>query len=235
MTNPLLSDWDTPFELAPFDKISDDDFEPALQEALATHRKEIDAIASCDIAPGFGNTIEALEEAGSQLDRVLGVFFTVAGADSNAAREDLQRKFSPLLAAHFSEISSNKQLFSRVADVWANKDSLDLTPEQARVLMLTHRGFVRSGAALDGVDDARMKEIKGRLAVLGTQFTQNLLADERAWFMKLDEADLEGLPEFVVDAARSAGEEKDAGGPVITLSRSLIVPFLQFSPRRDLR
>ncbi|WP_372992840.1 M3 family metallopeptidase [Sulfitobacter sp.] len=235
MTNPLLSDWDTPFELAPFDKISDDDFEPALQEALATHRKEIDAIASCDIAPGFGNTIEALEEAGSQLDRVLGVFFTVAGADSNAAREDLQRKFSPLLAAHFSEISSNKQLFSRVADVWANKDSLDLTPEQARVLMLTHRGFVRSGAALDGVDDARMKEIKGRLAVLGTQFTQNLLADERAWFMKLDEADLEGLPEFVVDAARSAGDEKDAGGPVITLSRSLIVPFLQFSPRRDLR
>ena len=235
MTNPLLSDWDTPFELAPFDKISDDDFEPALQEALATHRKEIDAIASCDIAPGFGNTIEALEEAGSQLDRVLGVFFTVAGADSNAAREDLQRKFSPLLAAHFAEISSNKQLFSRVADVWANKDSLDLTPEQARVLMLTHRGFVRSGAALDGVDDARMKEIKGRLAVLGTQFTQNLLADERSWFMKLDEADLEGLPEFVVDAARSAGEEKDAGGPVITLSRSLIVPFLQFSPRRDLR
>ena len=235
MTNPLLSDWDTPFELAPFDKISDDDFEPALEEALATHRMEIDAIASCDVAPSFGNTIESLEEAGSQLDRVLGVFFTVAGADSNPAREDLQRKFSPLLAAHFSEISSNKQLFSRVADVWANRDSLDLTPEQARVLMLTHRGFVRSGAALDGVDDARMKEIKGRLAVLGTQFTQNLLADERSWFMKLDEADLEGLPDFVVDAARSAGEEKEAGGPVITLSRSLIVPFLQFSPRRDLR
>ncbi len=235
MTNPLIQDWDTPFELAPFDKISDDDFEPALEEALTTHRIEIDAIASCDVAPTFANTIEALEEAGSQLDRVLGVFFTVAGADSNPAREDLQRKFSPQLAAHFSEISSNKTLFARVAEVWEKRDSFDLTDEQARVLMLTHRGFVRSGAALEGVDDARMKEIKGRLAVLGTQFTQNLLADERAWFMKLEEADLEGLPDFVVDAARSAGEEKEAGGPVITLSRSLIVPFLQFSPRRDLR
>jgi len=126
-------------------------------------------------------------------------------------------------------------LFARVAEVWKKRDSFDLPPEQSRVLMLTHRGFVRSGAALEGAQDARMKEIKGRLAVLGTQFTQNLLADERAWFMKLEEADLEGLPEFVIDAARNAGVEKDAGGPVITLSRSLIVPFLQFSPRRDLR
>jgi len=235
MTNPLLKDWNTPFELAPFDKISDDDFEPALDQALAAHRKEIDAIANSDAAPTFGNTIEALEQAGRQLDRVLGVFFTVAGADSNPAREELQRKFSPLLAAHFSEISSNKALFARVAEVWKKRDSFDLTPEQARVLMLTHRGFVRSGAALEGAQDARMKEIKGRLAVLGTQFTQNLLADERAWFMKLEEADLEGLPEFVIDAARNAGVEKDEGGPVITLSRSLIVPFLQFSPRRDLR
>ncbi|WP_341233246.1 M3 family metallopeptidase [uncultured Sulfitobacter sp.] len=235
MTNPLLQDWNTPFELAPFDKISDDNFQPALDQALAAHRKEIDAIANSDAAPTFGNTIEALEQAGRQLDRVLGVFFTVAGADSNPAREELQRKFSPLLAAHFSEISSNKALFARVAEVWKKRDSFDLTPEQSRVLMLTHRGFVRSGAALEGAQDARMKEIKGRLAVLGTQFTQNLLADERSWFMKLEEADLEGLPEFVIDAARNAGVEKDAGGPVITLSRSLIVPFLQFSPRRDLR
>ncbi len=235
MTNPLLQDWDTPFALAPFDTISDDDFEPALDAALQSHRAEIDTIATSAEDPSFANTIEALEAAGSQLDRVLGVFFTVAGADSNPEREELQRKFSPMLAAHFSEISSNKALFARVADIWENRDSLDLSDEQARVLMLTHRGFVRSGAALEGAEDARMKDIKGRLAVLGTNFTQNLLADERSWFMPLEEADLKGLPDFVVDAARSAGAEKDAGGPVITLSRSLIVPFLQFSPRRDLR
>jgi peptidyl-dipeptidase Dcp len=106
-----------------------------------------------------------------------------------------------------------------------------------RVLYLTHRGFVRAGAALDGASARdRLTEVKGRLAVLGTSFTQNLLADERDWFMELAEEDLEGLPDFVVaDAARAAGEEKGAGGPVVTLSRSLIVPFLQFSPRRDLR
>tara|TARA_R110002049_G_scaffold44333_3_gene129893 strand:- start:141391 stop:143028 length:1638 start_codon:yes stop_codon:yes gene_type:complete len=110
-----------------------------------------------------------------------------------------------------------------------------LSDEQARVLMLTHRGFVRAGAALTGDSAARMKEIKARLAVLGTQFTQNLLADERSWFMALSEDDLDGLPDFVIDTARAAGAEKGADGPVVTLSRSLIAPFLQFSPRRDLR
>ena len=236
MTNPLLKNWDTPFALAPFDKISDDDFAPALEQALAAHNAEIDAIARCKDAPDFANTVAALEAVGSDLDKVLGTFFTVAGADSNPAREDLQRLFSPKLAAHFSDISSNKALFARVAAVWDQRDSLDLSEEQNRVLMLTHRGFVRAGAALEGTQEARMKEIKGRLAVLGTSFTQNLLADERSWFMGLSEDDLEGLPEFVTDAARAAGvEKKDATGPVVTLSRSLIVPFLQFSPRRDLR
>ena len=101
--------------------------------------------------------------------------------------------------------------------------------------MLTHRDFVRAGSALDGPQEVRMKEIKSRLAVLGTEFTQNLLADERDWYMELAEADLEGLPDFAVAAARAAGAEKGAEGPVVTLSRSIIVPFLQFSPRRDLR
>ena len=235
MTNPLLADWKTPFGIAPFDQVSDDDFAPALEEALAAHNAEIDAIAHDPAAPTFANTIEGLEAVGAALDKVLGVFFTVAGADSNPAREDLQRAFSPKLAAHFSEISGNKALFARVAAVWDQRDTLDLSDEQARVLMLTHRGFVRAGSALTGTQEKRMKEIKGRLAVLGTQFTQNLLADERSWFMALAEDDLEGLPDFVVAAARSAGEEKAASGPVVTLSRSLIVPFLQFSSRRDLR
>ena len=235
MTNPLLQDWDTPFGIAPFDDISDTDFAPALDTALANHRAEIDAIVACSAAPTFANTVEALEAAGSDLDKVLGPFFAMAGADSNPAREELQRTFSPKLAAHFADISANAALFERVAAVWDQRDALDLTDEQARVLMLTHRGFVRAGAALQGPDEARMKEIKGRLAVLGTEFTQNLLADERSWFMELGEDDLAGLPDFVIDAARAAGQEKGARGPVVTLSRSLIVPFLQFSPRRDLR
>ncbi len=235
MTNPLLQDWDTPFELAPFDRISDADFAPALEAALKAHEAEIAAIADNDAAPGFDNVIGALESAGEALDKVLGVFFTVAGADSNPKREELQREFSPKLARHFAAVTANKALFARVEAVWEARDTLGLSDEQARVLMLTRRGFVRSGAALSGAEDARMKEIKARLAELGTSFTQNLLADERAWFMELEEGDLEGLPEFVVEAAREAGREKGAKGPVVTLSRSLIVPFLQFSPRRDLR
>lgn len=235
MTNPILSNWTTPFEIAPFNAISDDDFAPALEQAMQAHNAEIDEIANNPDAPTFANTVEALEAAGEQMDKVLSVFFTVAGADSNPAREELQRDFSPKLAAHFSSISSNKALFQRLADLWSRKGDLNLTDEQARVLMLTHRGFVRAGAALEGEQDARMQDIKARLASLGTSFTQNLLADERDWYMELSEDDLVGLPEFVVDTARAAGQETGAEGPVVTLSRSLIVPFLQFSPRRDLR
>ncbi|UWQ24171.1 M3 family metallopeptidase [Leisingera aquaemixtae] len=235
MSNPLLSRWDTPFEIAPFNSISDDDFAPALEQALAAHKEQIVAIANSAEPPGFANVIEALETPCRALEQVLGVFFTVAGADSNPKRQELQREFSPKLAAHFSAITANKALYERVKAVWDQREDLDLTEEQQRVLMLTHRGFVRGGAALEGAADTRMQEIKGRLATLGTQFTQNLLADERDWFMELSEDDLEGLPEFVVKAARAAGEEKGAGGPVVTLSRSLITPFLQFSPRRDLR
>jgi peptidyl-dipeptidase Dcp len=126
MTNPLLLDWTTPFELAPFDKISDQDFAPAFEAALNTHRAEVDAIANNSADPDFANTVEALEAAGSDLDKVLSVFFTVAGADSNAAREDLQRAFSPRLAAHSSEISGNKALFARVAALWEQREASDL-------------------------------------------------------------------------------------------------------------
>ena len=235
MTNPLLADWTTPFGLAPFDTIRDADFAPALDVALAEHRAEIDAIATNPEAPDFANTIEALEAAGKSADRVLGVFWTLAGADSTPAREALQREFSPRLSAHWSAITANKALFARVEDLWQRRETLGLSDEQARVLMLTRRGFVRAGAALEGAAEARMTEIKARLATLGTAFTQNLLADERGWHMLLSEADLEGLPPFLVDAARAAGAEKGAGGPVITTSRSLATPFLQVSPRRDLR
>lgn len=235
MTNPLLSEWTTPFEIAPFDLIEDAHFAPAFAEALEAHNVEIAAIADNPEAPTFANTVEALEAAGGALDKVLSVFFTVAGADSNPAREALQRDFSPKMAAHFAAISSNKALFARLADLWTRRDDLGLSEEQARVLMLSHRGFVRSGAALEGLEDARMGEIKGRLATLGTEFMQNLLADEREWFMELGEGDLDGLPEFAVEAMRAAGQEKGVAGPVVTTGRSIITPFLQFSTRRDLR
>ncbi len=235
MTNPLLSEWNTPFELPPFDLIEDGHFAPALDAALSEARANIAAIAENPDAPDFANSIEALEQADATLSRVLGVFFNLAGADSNPAREALQRDFSPLLAAYSSEITLNRALFARIETLWQGRDGLELTDEQMRVLMLTRRGFVRAGALLEGKNRDRLRDVMERLAVLGTGFVQNLLADERDWFMVLDEDGMEGLPDFVADAANAAGKEKEAGGPVITLSRSLITPFLQFSPNRALR
>ncbi|MBP1804701.1 M3 family metallopeptidase [Rubellimicrobium aerolatum] len=233
--NALLSDWTTPFGLPPFDAIRDEEFGPAVDAALEEARANVRAIAEDGAAPTFGNTVAALERADATLSRVLGAFYAVAGADSNDARRALERELAPKLSAYGSEITSNTALFGRIDELWTRKDALGLNPEEERVLFLTHRGFVRSGARLEGTAAERMKEVKARLAVLGTQFSQNVLADERDWAMPLGEQDLEGLPEFVVAGARAAGEARGAGGPVVTLSRSLIVPFLQFSPRRDLR
>ena len=235
MTNVLLQDWETPFGLPPFDRVRDEDFAPAVEAALAEARANVAAIAESTEAPTFANTIEALERAERRLSQVLSAFWTVAGADSNPAREALQRDFAPKLSAYGSEITENKALFARIEALWTARDGLGLSPEEARVLMLTRRGFVRAGAELEGAAAARMREIKARLAVLGTEFTQNLLADERDWAMDLSDADMEGLPGFLVAALRAAGAEKGRPGAVVTTSRSLIVPFLQFSPRRDLR
>jgi len=235
MINPLLSRWDTPFQLPPFADIRDDDFAPAFETAMGEARANIATIADNPDAPTFANTIEALELAEESLSRVLSVFYNLAGADSTEKREELQRDFSPKLAAYSSEISMNAALFQRVESLWQQRDDLDLTDEQARVLMLRRRGFVRAGAQLQGAVRDRLKEVLERLAVLGTQFSQNLLADERDWFMELGPDDLDGLPDFLLDAAIGAATEKGVEGHVITLSRSLITPFLQFSTRRDLR
>ena len=233
--NALLSDWEAPFELPPFDIIEDTDFEPAFDTTMNAARARISQIADNPEPPTFANTIEALELADDDLGRVLSAFYTLASTDANDTREELMRSFSPRLAAYSSEITMNMALFERIETLWQARDTLDLTDEQARVLMLTRRGFVRSGALLEDSARDRFREVTERLAVLGTQFSQNLLADERSWFMELSEDDLEGLPEFIISAARAAAEEKGTEKPVITLSRSLIVPFLQFSPRRALR
>lgn len=223
--NALLQPWDSSFGLPPFFQINDADFAPAFDAALQEARANIALIANDPNAPSFANTIEALELAEGLLDRIGGLFFNLAGADSTALREDLQRDLAPKLSAFSSEVTGNKALFARISSL--SHDGL--TSEQSRVLTLYHEMFVRSGAQLTGDAAQRLTAVKSRLAVLGTQFSQNLLAEERGWSMPLD--DTSGLPEFVIEAAKAAGN----GTPLITLNRSLIVPFLQFSSRRDLR
>ena len=233
--NALLTPWDTAFGLPPFAAIADDDFAPAFDAGLAEARANIAAIAENPDAPTFGNTVDAMELAEGLLDRVGGVFYNLSGADSTDAREALQRDLAPKMSAFSSEVTNNTALFQRIETLWQARDDLGLSAEQHRVLALYRQMFVRSGALLVGAASDRLTAVKSRLAVLGTMFSQNLLADEREWFMNLAEDDLAGLPDFVVASARAAGVEKGAKGPVVTLNRSLIVPFLQFSSRRSLR
>ena len=235
MTNPLLSDWTGPFGLPPFGEIRDEDFAPAFEAGLAQGRAAVAAIAGNPEPPTFANVIEALELAGDLLDRVAGVFYNLAGSDSNPAREALQRDLAPKMSAYASEMTNNRALFARIGALWAGRDGLGLNDEQLRVLMLYRRMFVRAGAELQGAASERLTAVKARLAVLGTRFTQNLLADERDWFIELGDGDLDGLPALVVAAAKAAAEERGLQGQIVTLSRSLIVPFLQYSSRRDLR
>ena len=231
MTNPLLETWTDNYGLPPFDRIEDAHFGPAVEAALEDGRARIAAIAGDTAEPTFANTIEELEGASALLDQVLSVFFSVAGADSNPAREALMREISPKVSAYSADVFANDALFARVEAIWQARDSLDLNGEQQQLLRLNHRTFVRMGARLDVDGKARLKQIMGRLAELGTAFSQNLLADEKAWRLPLADAELAGLPDWLVDAAKGAGD----GAPVITVSRSLVVPFLQFSPHRALR
>ncbi len=229
--NPLLQEWNTPFEIPPFDLIKDEHFGPAFEVAFVEARAAVDAIAGAGDAPTFANTIEAMEQAEASLERIAGVFFNLAGANTNDALEALQRDLAPKLAAFSAETLMNEALFARVAAVSA----AGLDAEQARVLELYNRMFVRAGAALQPEARERLKGIMQRLASLGTAFSQNVLADEKSWEMALAEGDLAGLPDSLVSAAAQAAKDRGGEGYVITLSRSLIVPFLQFSTRRDLR
>jgi len=234
--NPLLAPWTTPFEMPPFDRVRDKHFMPAFEQAFADHTDEIALIAKDRAKPTFENTIEALERAGRSLNRVASVFYNLAGTDTNATIQAIEREIAPRYAMHGMRIYQDTKLFRRVDALMQNRASLDLYEEQARVLERYHRGFVRAGAALDAKARKRLASIAERLATLGTRFNQNVLADE-AFLLMLDSADeLAGLPDAVREAAaQTANERGHEGKHAISLSRSSIEPFLQFSARRDLR
>ena len=164
------------------------------------------------------------------------MFFVLAGADTGDAIEAVEREISPLLARHNNAIYLDRALYARIADLYQRRDALGLSSEQARVLDRYHTRFVRAGGALEKPAQDRLAAINERLASLGTQFGQNVLADEKAYALMLEEGDLAGLPDFARAAARAAAEERGhAGKYAITLARSSCETFLQFSSRRDLR
>ncbi|MFZ1110369.1 MAG: M3 family metallopeptidase [Rhodomicrobium sp.] len=233
----LLKDWGTPFETPPFASIRDEDFRPAFEEAMRLNLAEAEAIANSPEPPAFANVVEALERAGRGLQKVCSVFFNLASADTNDERQKIEREIAPGLSKHGMAILTNPKLFAKIDALYKSADDLGLTPEQRQLLVKYHRRFVRAGAALDDAGKARLTEIGARLSELHTAFAQNVLAAEKAFQLVLDgEADLKGLPDFVRQAAAQAAEDRGLSGKhAVTLSRSSVEPFLEFSERRDLR
>ena len=235
-TNPLLLAWQTPCETPPFDQIRPEHFLPAFEQAFVDHSAEIDAITHDPAVPDFANTITALERSGKLLAKVSAVFYDLVSAHSNPEILAIDKEISPRLARHWNPIMMNAVLFGRIAMLHENRKSCGLTPEQLRLLERTYTNFHRAGAGLSEEAKARMAEINERLAQLGTTFSHHLLADEQDWVLELTEADLAGLPDSFIAAAKAAAEERKlAGKAVVTLSRSSVEPFLKSSARRDLR
>jgi peptidyl-dipeptidase Dcp len=234
--NPLLNTWTTPFGLPPFGAIRSEDFQPAFETALASHKAEIAEIAQNPDEPTFANTIEALERAGKLLTDVGSVFWNLTGTDTNPQLQEIERDMASALSRHASEISMNPELFRRVDSLYEKRGGLDLTAEQRRVLELTHKNFVRAGAQLNAEEKERLATIMEQLATLATRFSQNVLADESSWLLLLDESDLDGLSmDFRAAAARLAADRGAPGKYAVSLARSSAETFLQSSTRRDLR
>ncbi|CAH2403938.1 Peptidase M3 [Mesorhizobium ventifaucium] len=231
-----LTTWQGPLGLPDFTRIGDGDFSEVFDAALKAHEAEIEAMAGNTETPTIENTLAALELGGEALDHVSSIFWCRAGAHTNEAIQALERDISPRMSRHFSAISMNERLFARIDDLYQRRDALKLDAETLRVLEKTWKNFVRSGAKLDAEGKKRLAAINEELSSLGTNFGQNLLADERDWALFLDEADLAGLPEFLKSAMAEAAEMRGQKGRyAVTLSRSIYEPFSTFSERRDLR
>ena len=236
-SNPLLDTWSTPYGLPPFALVQAEHFLPAFAAALAEQRNEINALAAATEAPTFANTLVTFDRSGRLLARVRELFFNLAAAETSPALQKVELEIAPKLAEHNSAIYMNNALFARIKAIHSQADSLALSQEQRRLLDRVHLDFVRAGANLADTSKTRYAQVVAKLAALTTQFSQNVLADEASYQLLLKtEADLAGLPAFLRNAAKAAAEARGVkDGHAITLSRSLLVPFLSFSERRDLR
>ena len=237
-TNPLLAAWPDTFGLPPFAALRPDHFAPALQEAMRRHRAELEEIANQHQPPSFDNTAAAFDRAGALLYRLEAVLSNLTASETSPALQAVQREMAAPLAAHDSAVKMHAGLFQRLNALYLERERADWTPEQRRLVERLHTDFVRAGAQLPPEVQRHYAQNMQAQAELTTRFAQNVLADESGYQLQLQgEEDLAGLPVFLRDAAAQAAAERNlpAGIRVITLSRSLVVPFLTFSERRDLR
>ncbi len=235
--NPFLTDYGTPFGVPPFDRIVEDHYMPAFQEAMSRHHKEIETITASGEASTFENTVEALERSGTLLTAVTSTFYNLNSAITNEKMQAIAKDIAPLLSQHDDDILLDPKLFEKTRAVYEQKDSLDLTAEQHRLLETTYKTFVRGGANLDEDKKSELREINKELSVLSVQYGENVLKETNKFEMILErEEDLAGLPEAVrASAAEAAAERGHEGKWVFTLHKPSMLPFLQYSENRDLR
>lgn len=230
--NPFMEDWDTPYGVPPFAKIDDAHYMPAIMKGILEMRAEIAAIADNPEAPTFENTILAMEKAGELISKVAGTFFNITGTELNDELQVLQTKISPMLSREFDAINLNLTLFERVQAVYAEKEQLELSEQDARLLELTHRGFIRSGAALSQDVKDQITEINAEISSSTTKFGLNLLAATKGFKLELkDEAETAGMS----DSFKASVWDDEAGAWIIGLNRSSYETFMVESEIRDLR
>ena len=235
--NPFFSDYDTPFKVPPFDKIKPEHFIPAYERGMEQQKAEIEKIVSNAEEPTFENTITALDRSEKLLSEVSKVFNGLSGANTNDEIKAIQKEMAPRLAAHRDEINLNKKLFERIKAVYEQRDEQDFTDEQLYLLENLYKRYVRNGANLNDEDQARLRTINQELSKLAVQFSQNVLAETNDFKLVIEnEEDLAGLPESSVTGASEAAKEAGLEGKwVFTTHKPSMIPFLQYSKKRDLR
>ncbi len=232
VNNPLLQS----FELPPFGEVKHEHFLPAIEHGIDSALAEIDAIVQNHDAPTFANTIEALEQSGGELDRTLGIFYPILSADADNELMDISLKASPLLCGYSTKISLNEQLFERIRAVYNMRDSITLSGPQRKLLEDTYLSFTRSGAALQGADRERYREISKRLGELTVTFGQNVKKELAGYCLELTVEQTDGLPQWLMEQMVENARERNASKPyVLTLQAPEYMAFMRLSPFDDLR
>jgi len=235
--NPLLTEFDTPFGVPPFDRIKVEHYMPAFEKGMELHHKKVLEIANNREEATFSNTVEALDRSGRLLAQTSNVFFGLNSAKTDEKMQNIAKKVAPMLSEHRDNIMLNEKLFSRIKSVYNNSDKFNLDGEQSMLLQEYYKDFVRGGADLNDEDKKKLREINKELSSLTVQFGENVLKEVNRYELVIDsQEDLAGLPDNVIEtAAEEAAGRGYKNKWVFTLSKPSMLPFLQYSDRRELR
>lgn len=234
--NPFLKAYKTPYETPPFNKIKYEHYEPAFEQGMKEHKKEINAIAFNRAVPTFENTILRYIRSGETLDRVANVFYVLLGAESSDEMQAIAQRIQPKISAHSNEINLNEQLFQKIKAVYEKRNSSNLNEEQIRLVEDIYRGFENRGANLTGADRDTYKEYSTKLSKLSLDYSQNNLNFVKEYEMHLtNEADVAGLPQIELDAAAAKAKKKGKEGWIFDLTAPSYSGFMKYAENRELR